>query len=72
MRQLRKRLIAVFLSFSMLLLNIMLGFNVYAGPPSYLPIAQVTDPDVTMSVTYDDVAVTGRGNSNFYVGETVP
>lgn len=74
MKQLKERLIAVFLALLMVFISMsdMLSSSAYAAPPSYPPIAQVTDPDLTLSVTYDDVAVAGRGNSYFYVGETVP
>jgi len=41
-------------------------FSAYAGPP-----AVVDDPDVVANVTYDQVAVASRGNSDFYVGEEV-
>ena len=67
MKQFKKCFLAVLLSFVMVLLSMSDIFTTYAGPP-----AVVNDPDITATVTYDQVAVTSRGNSDFYVGEEVP
>ena len=66
MKQFRKRFLAALLSFVMVFLSMSDIFSAYAGPP-----AVVDDPDVVANVTYDQVAVASRGNSDFYVGEEV-
>ena len=66
MKQFRKRFLAAILSFVMVFLSMSDIFSAYAGPP-----AVVDDPDVVANVTYDQVAVASRGNSDFYVGEEV-
>ena len=66
MKQFRKRFLVALLSFVMVFLSMSDMFTAYAGPP-----AVVDDPDVVANVTYDQVAVASRGNSDFYVGEEV-
>ena len=67
MKQFRKRFLAMLLSFVMVFLSMGDMLTAYAGPP-----ALRDDPDILANVTYDDVAVAARGNSDYYVGEQVP
>ena len=67
MKQFRKRFLAMLLSFVMVFLSMGDMLTAYAGPP-----ALRDDPDILATVTYDDVAVAARGNSDYYVGEQVP
>ena len=48
MNTIRKRLLAAFLSFVMVLLSMSDLFTAYAGPPGI-----VNDPDIIAEVTYD-------------------
>ena len=66
MKQFRKRFLAALLSFVMVFLSMSDIFTAHAALP-----AVVDDPDVVANVTYDQVAVASRGNSDFYVGEEV-
>ena len=66
MKQFRKRFLAALLSFVMVFLSMSDMFTAHAALP-----AVVDDPDVVADVTYDQVAVASRGNSDFYVGEEV-
>ena len=66
MKQFRKRFLAALLSFVMVFLSMSDIFTAHAALP-----AVVDDPDVVADVTYDQVAVASRGNSDFYVGEEV-